>query len=369
MKVPFNDLNLQYQGIKDEIDNVISDVIEKSAFVRGPYVEEFEINFAKLFQTDYCVSCGNGTDAIYIALRALNIKQGDEVIVPSHSWISTSQTVTQAGGKVVFCDTDKDDYTLDPKFLTDKLSNKTVGIIPVHLFGQPANMEAIMEFSRKHNLWVIEDCAQAHLASYKDQLVGTFGNMATYSFYPGKNLGAFGDAGAIVTNDEILSQTAAMLARHGGLTKGEHRLEGMNSRLDGIQAAILNVKLKYLNDWTIKRQKIAERYLKNLEESEMLNLPIVKEDRRHVWHLFVIKTYLRDELKKYLSNKGIDTVINYPVSLPFLPAYGYLNHKPSDFPISFKNQSEILSLPIFPDMTFDQVDYVCEQINQFFRNP
>ena len=366
MKVPFNDLNAQYQGIRSEIDAVMAEVIAESAFVRGPFVEEFEDNFAKAMQSDYCVSCANGTDAIYIAMRALGIQLNDEVIVPSHSWISTSQTVSQAGGKVVFCDTDDETFTIDASLIESKITDKTVGIIPVHLFGQAADMDPIMAIAKKHGLWVIEDCAQAHLASYKGKLVGTFGNAATYSFYPGKNLGAMGDAGAIVTNHNDLAERAAMLARHGGLFKGQHLIEGTNSRLDGIQAAILNVKLRYLPEWTNKRRALANYYIELLQGLEFVTPPKVADFREHVWHLFVIKTQDRDELGNYLGNNGIQTVINYPTSLPFLPAYQYMQHKGGDFPICFKHQAEILSLPIYPEMSLEAVGYVGGKIKQFF---
>jgi dTDP-4-amino-4,6-dideoxygalactose transaminase len=252
-KVPFVGLYAQYQSIKKEIDFVISDVIHNSLFIRGPYVEKFEKMFADMMERRHCISCANGTDSLYIAMVALGVKPGDEVIAPAHSWISTTETITQAGGRVVFCDTDADTFTIDPKCIESKITPNTVGIIPVHLFGQAADMGAIMGIADKHNLWVLEDCAQAHLARFKGQLVGTFGHAASFSFYPSKNLGAMGDAGAIVTNDSALAEKMAMFARHGGLKKGEHNIEGINSRLDGLQAAILSVKLAHLPIWTAQR--------------------------------------------------------------------------------------------------------------------
>ena len=244
MKIPFVDLHAQYLGLKPEIDAAIAAVIAESAYVRGPHVDRFEQAWAQTLGVKHCVSCANGTDALYIAMRGLGVKPGDEVITTAHSWISTSETITQAGGRVVFCDTEADTFNLDPALIESKITPRTVGIIPVHLYGQPADMDAIMAIARKHKLWVIEDCAQAHLARFKGQLVGTFGNAATFSFYPGKNLGAYGDAGCIVTNDDSLADWTATYARHGG--KGEHVMEGINSRLDGLQAAILNVKLPHL---------------------------------------------------------------------------------------------------------------------------
>ena len=368
MKVPFNDLHLQYQTIKEEIDSAIESVIASSAFIRGPFVDRFEKNFSSLMGVDKCISCANGTDALYIAMRALGVKPGDEVIVPAHSWISTSETVSQTGATVVFCDTDSETFTIDTSLIEEKITDKTVGIIPVHLFGQPADMAAIMKIADAHSLWVIEDCAQAHLATVSQQVVGSFGDAATFSFYPGKNLGAMGDAGAIITNKQDLAEQMAMFARHGGLEKGQHKIEGINSRLDGIQAAILNVKMKYLKQWTAKRQAIAATYTEQLANLDELTLPTVASSREHVWHLYVIKAKKRDELRSFLASRGIQTVINYPTSLPFLEAYKYLNHTEADFPNAYQNQCRILSLPIFPEMTERQVTYVCENIQDFFAS-
>jgi dTDP-4-amino-4,6-dideoxygalactose transaminase len=312
-----------------------------------------------------CVSSANGTDAIYIALRGLGLRQGDEVITSAHSWISTTETITQAGGKVVFCDTDEETFTIDPEDIERKITPATVGIIPVHLYGQPADMDAIMAIARKHKLWVIEDCAQAHLAKYKDQLVGTFGNVATFSFYPGKNLGAYGDAGCAVTNDERLAEWMATFARHGG--KGDHVMEGINSRMDGIQAAILNAKLPHLPAWTEARRCVAACYNGLLEHMGDVITPQVASDRDHVYHLYVIRTENRDALRESLTQAGISTVLNYPKALPFYPAYAYLGHVPEDFPVAFFNQSRILSLPIYPEMTKEMIIRVVERIGNFFQ--
>lgn len=364
-QIPFVDLHAQYQNIKDEIDFVISDVIQKSLFVRGPYVDKFEQMFAEVMERKHCVSCANGTDSLYIAMVALGVKPGDEVLAPAHSWISTTETITQAGGKVVFCDTDKDTFTIDPKSIEEKITPNTVGIIPVHLYGLPADMDAIMAIAKKHNLWVLEDCAQAHLARYKGQLVGTFGDVASFSFYPGKNLGAMGDAGAILTNDRSLADKMAMFARHGGLKKGDHIIEGINSRLDGLQAAILSVKIKHLDRWTRLRQKHAQHYTQLLSANSSVTTPAVSAERDHVWHLYVIKHEQRDALASHLNSNGVQTVINYPVALPFLPAYKRFGHVPKDFPAVFYNQSRILSLPIYPEMTTLQIEQIVNFINSF----
>jgi len=286
------------------------------------------------------------------------------MITTAHSWIATSETITQAGGRVVFCDTDDESFTIDPAQIAVKITARTVGIIPVHLYGQPADMGPIMELARKHNLWVIEDCAQAHLAEYKGRKVGTFGNAATFSFYPGKNLGAYGDAGCLVTNDNRLAEWCALFARHGG--KGDHVMEGINSRLDGLQAAVLNVKMPHLPRWTQERQLAAARYDKLLAGVGDVETPKVARGRTHVYHLYVIRTARRDALRERLAAAGIATVLNYPKALPFYPAYVHLKHTPADFPVAHANQSRVLSLPIYPEMADDQLDYVVDSIKRFY---
>ena len=365
MKVPFNDLSKHHDFIQKEIKTAISRVISESSFVRGPHVQEFEERYASLIGTEYCVSCANGTDALYIAVKALGLKDGDEVIVPAHSWISTSEIVTQAGGVVVFCDTKLNGYTIDTDKIREKITTKTVGIIPVHLFGQPADMDEIMLLAKEFKLWVVEDCAQAHLATYKGKQVGTMGDAATFSFYPGKNLGAMGDAGAIVSNNACLVEHMSKFARHGGLVKGTHDIEGINSRLDSLQAAILNVKLDHIENWTKQRQEVASKYLNRLAAIDSIGLPHVDEGKTHVWHLFVIQHENRDGLASFLQENGVQTVVNYPVALPFLTAYERFGHTPAHFPNAHFNQSRILSLPIFPEIEDDQVAYVCKLISEY----
>jgi dTDP-4-amino-4,6-dideoxygalactose transaminase len=364
MKIPFVDLHAQYLSIQQEIDRAIAEVIAESAYIRGPHVDAFEQAWARALSMKRCVSCANGTDAIYIALRGLGLKSGDEVITSAHSWISTSETITQAGGRVVFCDTDEETFTIDPADIEKKITPATVGIIPVHLYGQPADMDAIMAIAKKHNLWVIEDCAQAHLARYNGQFVGTFGDVATFSFYPGKNLGAYGDAGCVVTNDDRLADRMATFARHGG--KSDHVIEGINSRMDGLQAAILNAKLPHLPAWTEARRRVAARYDELLEDVGNVITPKVGPGRDHVYHLYVIRTENRDALRKHLTQAGIYTALNYPKALPFYPAYAYLGHGPEDFPVAYANQSRILSLPIYPEITDEMIAFVVDQIRAFF---
>jgi len=364
-KVPFADLSSQYRFLKAEIDAAIEAVIDQNAFIHGPFVEKFESEFAAAVGVSHCVSCANGTDALYIAMKALGVGPGDEVIVPAMSWISTSETVTQAGAKVVFCDVEADTYTIDPNDVRQRVTDRTVGIIPVHLYGQPAGIDAIKEIAERHGLWVIEDCAQAHLAMFDGKMVGTFGDAATFSFFPGKNLGAMGDAGAIVTNDVQLAERMTMFARHGGLVKGEHKIEGINSRLDGLQAAILSVKLPHLRDWTEKRHARAREYTSQLAGIDDITIPMIGTSRKHVWHLYVIEHPDRDALRANLTAQGIMTGIHYPTALPFLPCYKYLGHRPEDFPVAYAMQERILSLPIFAEMTVDMVGVVTQAIRRF----
>lgn len=366
MKVQFVDLHAQYLTIKPEIDAAIADVIRYSAYVRGPFVDKFEKDYAAVFGVRHCISCANGTDALYIAMKMMGAGVGDEVITTAHSWIATSETITQTGSRVVFVDTDEDTFTIDPKLIPAKITKRTKGIVPVHLYGQPADMGPIMEIAREHNLWVLEDCAQSHLARYQGKLTGTFGRAGAFSFYPGKNLGAYGDAGAILTSDAELARLMTCYARHGGLTKGEHVIEGVNSRLDGIQAAVLNVKLPYLTKWTAARQRVALRYNELLTGVGDIVTPPVAPGREHVYHLYVIRTEKRDALMNFLKERGVPTVVNYPVALPFLQAYSYLGHTPADFPVAYAHQSRILSLPIFPEITDESINYVVDQIKAFY---
>src|SRR3982074_401131 len=365
MSVPFADLQLQYQTIKGEIDGAIAAVIRDNAFIRGPYVDAFEQQFASMAEIRHCVSCANGTDALYLAMAALKVQPGDEVITTAHSWISTSARIPHAGATPVFCDTDGTTFTIDPAAIEAAITPRTVGIIPVHLYGQPAEMDAIMAIARKHKLWVVEDCAQAHLARYKGQQIGTFGAAATYSFYPGKNLGAMGDAGAVVTNDSALAEHMTMLARHGGLIKHQHRIEGINSRLDGMQAAILSAKLPHLPDWTRARQDAAKIYDAGLNQIEDVVVPAVAADRAHVYHLYTIKHSRRDALAAHLGANGVQTAINYPTALPFLAAYSRLKHRPEQFPNAHRDQSRILSLPLFAEITREQQDTVIDLVRKF----
>jgi dTDP-4-amino-4,6-dideoxygalactose transaminase len=372
MKTPFVDLKIQYHSIREEIDSAIHSVIDETAFVRGKYVKKFEQEYAAAYGVKNCVSVANGTDAIYIALKALGVGPGDEVITVANSWISTSEVITQAGARAVFADIEPDYYTIDPAQVRAKVTDRTRAVIPVHLYGQPAEMDAIEDLCRERGLHLIEDCAQAHFAEYRrrdggsSRKAGTMGRVGTFSFYPGKNLGAYGDAGAIVTDDAALASRMTMYANHGSLVKHQHEIEGINSRLDGLQAAILSVKLKHIVDWNRRRHAIALVYNGLLAGVGDLTLPKIRPNATHVFHLYVIRTRHRDALRKHLGEKGIETGIHYPVALPFLKAYAYLEHQPRDFPVAHRFQGEILSLPMFPELTREQIEYVCAEIRGFF---
>ncbi|MEL6448523.1 MAG: DegT/DnrJ/EryC1/StrS family aminotransferase [Pseudomonadota bacterium] len=365
MNVPFVDLRAQYLAHKAEFDGAIEQVLSNTAFVGGRFVKEFEAAYASTYGVEHCISCANGTDAIYIALRMLGIGEGDEVITTAASWISTSETITQAGARPVFVDSDEY-FLIDTEQLEAAITEKTRAIIPVHLYGQAANMAAVMDIAARHGLKVIEDCAQAHLAEWDGKRVGTWGDAATFSFYPGKNLGAYGDAGAIVTNDEETATKCRMFSNHGALKKHAHQIEGINSRLDGIQAAILSAKLPHLADWTAARQAVAREYDTRLPGIGDLALPQIQDRATHVYHLYVVRTAHRDALREFLTGKGIGTGIHYPTALPLLDAYGYLGHSADDFPVSARNSGEILSLPIFPELSTEALEYTVESIREFF---
>ena len=368
MNIPFVDLKSQYASIRNEIDSAIKDVIKTSAFIGGPFVKRFEDDFARFCDTKYCVGVGNGTDAILLALKALGIGKGDEVITAANSFIATSEAITMAGAKVVFVDIDQATYNLDTHLIKAKITKRTKAIIPVHLYGQPADMDPIMAIARNHGLKIIEDAAQAHGATYKGSTVGSFGDMACFSFYPGKNLGAYGDGGAVVTNDEQLADKVRMLANHGRTEKYNHAVEGINSRLDGIQAAVLEVKLKQLYEWNEKRRQNAFLYNERLQNTEVV-IPVELEDIKAVYHLYVVRVNaeIREAFQQHMKNNGVATGIHYPIALPNLKAYAHLNHTNGDFPVASPTANEIISLPLFPELTANQIDYVVHQINKFFK--
>ncbi len=365
MKIPFVDLGAQYRAHKDEIDSAIRAVIETTAFIGGAPVKQFEEAFAREYGVKHCISCANGTDAIYIVLRMLGIGPGDEVITTAASWISTSESIGQTGAVPVFVDVD-DYYNIDVVAIEAAITSRTRAILPVHLYGQAAQMDAIVDICKRRSLKLIEDCAQSHFAAYNGKRVGTFGAAATFSFYPGKNLGAYGDAGAIVTDDDELAKRCRMYANHGALKKHEHEIEGINSRLDGLQAAILSAKLPHIHAWTQRRQAVGEAYRAHLKDVPGVFIPDTAPLSTHVFHLFVVRVPNRDGLRDHLGKLGIETGIHYPTALPFLGAYRERRFQPAQFPRAFRNQSEILSLPIYPEMTPEMVAHVSEAIRAFY---
>lgn len=366
MHVPFVDLLAQYLSIKNEIDNAIQSVLTDTAFIGGKYVKEFEDNFATVYGVNHCIGVANGTDAIYVILRMLGIGAGYEVITVANTWISSSETITQTGAKPVFIDIDNTYYTINESLIESKITTRTKAVIAVHLYGQVCNIDKIKSLCDKHNLFLIEDCAQAHLSEFNNRLTGTFGIAASFSFYPGKNLGAYGDGGCVLTNNDDLARKIRMFANHGSLKKHEHQIEGINSRLDGMQAAILNIKLNYLNEWTNKRIQNAALYSELLKNTGDITIPAVRENSKHTFHLYVIRTKHRDALQQFLKEKNIDTSIHYPVALPNLEAYKYLNVPKEDYKHTDIFQNEILSLPMYAELSEEQILYVCASIKDFF---
>jgi dTDP-4-amino-4,6-dideoxygalactose transaminase len=367
MKIPFMDLTGCYREIYDQVLLRIRHVIDHSDFIGGKEVSGFEEEFSMFCNVNHAVGCANGTDALMIALKALGIGEGDIVLTVPNTFIATAEAVTAVGAKVDFVDIDPDTHTLSPVKLQEYLENSSnperiKAVIPVHLYGQMADMEAIIRIAGTYHLKVIEDAAQAHGAKWNGKGPGEFGDLATFSFFPGKNLGGFGDAGAVVTNDPELSVKVRMLANHGRIEKYKHEMEGYNSRLDAIQAAVLRVKLQHLEKWTNMRIENAKYYNKLLKGKHAV-IPMVRENCKHVYHLYVIRARNRDGLAQLLKQNGISTGIHYPIPLHLQPAYRYLGYKEGDFPIAEKSSKEILSLPMWPELTEDQMERVCQFIN------
>lgn len=361
MRIPFVDLKSQYLSIKDEVDNAIQEVIHNTAFIGGQTVKNFEVAYAEYSGASYAIGCANGTDAIEIALQAIGIIPGDEVIVPASTWISTAEAVSAIGGIPVFADVLPKLYTIDPEDIERKITSKTKAVIPVHLYGLPCEMDEVMAVAGKYGLMVMEDCAQAHGATYKGKKVGTFGNAGSFSFYPGKNLGAYGDAGGMITSDPQVAENMRIICDHGQKEKHNHLIEGRNSRLDGIQAAVLSVKLNHIEKWTETRNQNA-RYCNEKLASAGLGIPEIPDHSRHVFHLYVVQVENRTEIMQLLGEKGIATGIHYPTPLPYLQAYSRFNHQPEDFPVSFGQKDKIMSLPMFPELTWEQIDYISEAL-------
>lgn len=367
MKVPFVDLKKQYQNHKKEIDLSIERVIQETAFIQGKYVKTFESEFAKKYGMKHCISVANGTDSLFIIMKMLGINKRDEVITVANSWISTSETISMTGAKPVFVDIDPNYYTIDENKIEEKINEKTKLIVPVHLYGQSCDMNKIMQISKKYKIPVLEDCAQSHFSEFEGVRVGTFGIASSFSFYPGKNLGAYGDGGCILTNDDILAKKIRMFSRHGALEKHNHMMEGINSRLDGLQASILSAKLPYILEWSKKRLDNANTYINELNTVEEVICPKIRSGSKHTFHLFVVRVKNRENLIQYLSENGIQTSIHYPTALPNMPAYKYLNYTEKDFPISSDYQNKILSLPMYPELEINQIKHICLTIKSFYK--
>ncbi len=367
MNVPFVDLYSQYLTHKQDIDHAIQKVIENTDFIKGEDVKLFEKEFANAYGVKHCIAVANGTDAIYAALKMLGIGAGDEVITVANSWISTSETIGQTGATPVFVDID-DFFGIDVTKIEEKITSKTKAIIPVHIYGQPVDILEVKEICTKHKLILIEDCAQSHFAKFDNKFVGTFGDLATFSFYPGKNLGAYGDAGAIITDNEELATTIRMYVSHGALIKHTHLIEGINSRLDTLQAAILRVKLPFIFEWNEKRYQNAQYFTKKLSEVKQVITPKERKNSKHIYHVYSIRAEKRNELQVFLNQNGIATAIHYPVPLPLMPAYSHLNYTEKDIPVATKFKDQILSLPMYPELTEEMMDYVVAKIKEFYAH-
>lgn len=366
MKVPFVDLNAQYQSLKNEMLPAVEKVMETSQFILGKAVSEFEKNFAEAHNMKHCIGVGTGTDALHIVLWALGVGRGDEVITVSHTFIATAEAISLTGARPVFVDIDPLTYTMDPKALEKAITNKTKAIIPVHLYGQPAAMAEISTIAAHHGVPVIEDACQAHLAQYDGKFVGEFGVAAAFSFYPGKNLGAYGEGGGVTTNDDTLAAKMRMIRDHGSSKKYYHAMWGHNYRLDGIQGAVLGVKLPHLNSWTEARRRHARRYSEQLEGMGDLVVPTEHPRAKHVYHLYVVQSVGRDELQTYLASRDIATGLHYPLPLHLQEAYKDLGYTKGDFPVTEKVASQGLSLPMFAELTNEQIDEVVQAIEDFF---
>jgi dTDP-4-amino-4,6-dideoxygalactose transaminase len=364
MKVPFLDLSTQYRVIKQEVDSAIQEVCAHSSFILGPQVEQFEQSFASFIGSRHCVGLASGTDALRLAFEALSIGPGDEVIVPANTFVATAIGVTEAGARPVLVDIDPDTFLIDYSKLEQARTSRTKAICPVHLYGRACDMDQIMSFAEKYNLAVVEDTAQAHGAKWRGKSVGSFGHIGCYSFYPGKNLGAYGDAGGIVTDDERLFRQVRKLRNYGSEIKYQHPEKGMNSRLDSIQACVLSIELKHLASWNLKRWEAAQRYSSILgkRQSNSLILPDIRSPDEHVFHLYVIRVAERDRVAKKLADMGVSTVVHYPVPFHLQGGYTDLGYREGDFPVTESLSRNILSLPLFPEITSEQIEYVCDSL-------
>lgn len=367
MKVPFLDLKSVYLEIKNELDAAYARVMDSGWYILGAEVEAFENEFAAYCRAKHCIGVANGLDALHLILRGYNIGEGDEVIVPANTYIATWLAVSYAGATPVAVEPEAETYNLDPRKIVAAITPRTRAIMPVHLYGQPAEMDAINEIARRHNLKVIEDAAQAQGARYKNRPTGSLSDAAGFSFYPGKNLGAFGDAGAIVTDDDELADAVKLLRNYGSRVKYYNEAKGFNSRLDPLQAAFLSVKLRHLDKWNARRRQIARTYIEGLSGCAKIVLPVLQEEAESVWHLFVVQCDERDDLQNFLQERGVETLIHYPVPPHLSQAYAADFAEKPDFPLTEKLAGTVLSLPIGPHLTESEQDFTIETIKEFHR--
>ena len=366
MKILFGDLKRQYEQIREQIDSATQSVYESGWFVLGPQVEAFEASFAQYCGAEYAVGVGSGTEALHLALLACGLQPGDEVITASNTCVPTLSAVSFAGGVPIFVDIDAETFTIDPSKIEERITAKTKVIVPVHLYGQCADMDPILAIAHRHKLAVVEDCAQAHGSRYKGQMAGTMGDASAFSFYPSKNLGALGDGGLVLTRDATLADTVRKLRNYGQEKRYYHSIKGFNSRLDELQAAILNAKLPYLDGWNQRRREIARRYT---EAFQPLGLccPLEGGDRFHIYHLYVVRVPQRDRFQQLLAEQGIATLIHYPVPVHLQAAYAECRVQRAYLPITEQLASEIVSLPIYPELRDDEVDYIIAKVSSLHQ--
>jgi dTDP-4-amino-4,6-dideoxygalactose transaminase len=365
-KVPFLDLHTQYETIRDEVASAIQQVLDSSAFVGGPFVERFEDEFAGFCGCRYAVGVSSGTSALWMTLLSLGVGPGDEVITVPNTFIATAEAISMCGARPVFVDVEEQSYTMNTALLEKAVTSKTKAIIPVHLFGQPADMDKIIEFAERHKLPVIEDACQAHGSLYKGRPVGSIGIAGCFSFYPGKNLGAYGEAGSVVTSDSGLAEKIRMLRDHGQTRKYYHAMIGWNGRMDGIQGAVLSVKLKYLSGWNDARRGHAALYDSLLAGLKGITLPREMDYARHVYHIYAVRTKNRAALESFLAGKGIACLIHYPLPIHLQDAYRSFGLESGNFPIAEKYAGELLSLPMYPELAESQIEHVAREIRNFF---
>jgi len=369
MKIPFLDLKTQYLGIKDEINTAMDEVLQNTAFILGKSVSDFESAFAKAHNVKFCRGVSTGTDGNHLVLWALGIKPGDEVIIPANTFIATVWGATLCGAKPVFVDCHPDNYNLDVDKIEKAVTSKTRAIVAVHLYGQPADLDEIRKISDKYGIHLVEDCAQAHLSEYKGKKVGGLSEAASFSFYPGKNLGAYGEAGAVTTNNDELAEKFRMMRDHGSPKKYIHTMFGANYRMEGLQGAVLGVKMKYIEKWTEMRRAAASKYNSLLKDIPEIKIPAEMPYSKHVYHLYVIRVDadIRDKFNNYLNENGVSTGLHYPVPLHLQPCFDYLGYKKGDFPESEKLADGCISLPMYPELNDGQISYIAEKIKLFFK--